>query len=40
VKITTLPRALTVVARPASLAVGDPIEAPLEGLPDLQVETH
>ncbi len=38
VTITTMPRALTVIAQRAALAEGDPIEAPLEGLPDLEVE--
>jgi hypothetical protein len=33
-----MPRALTVIAPRAALAEGDPIEAPLEGLPDLDVQ--
>lgn len=37
VTITTMPRALTVIAPAAAVAEGDPIEAPLEGLPDLEV---
>lgn len=38
VRITTLPRALTVVAPPAAEAQGDPVEAPLVGLPDLAID--
>jgi len=38
VTITTMPRALIVCAPQASVAQGDPVEASLEGLPDLEVE--
>lgn len=37
VAIETLPRALTVIAPPASVAEGEPVEASLLGLPDLEV---
>lgn len=37
VRVTTLPRALTVVAPPAEPAEGAPVEAPLVGLPELEI---
>ncbi len=38
VTIMSLPQALTVIAPPAPVAEGDPIEASLAGLPDIEVE--
>ena len=38
VRIQTLPRALVVLAPPAAEAEGDPIEAPLVGLPELEID--
>ncbi len=38
ITIETIARALTVIAPPATIVDGDPIEAPLLGLPDLEVE--
>ena len=38
VSITTLERALTVIAPPAPVAEGEPVDASLAGLPDLEVE--
>ncbi|HLL22431.1 MAG TPA: diacylglycerol kinase family protein [Kofleriaceae bacterium] len=38
ISIETLPRVLTVIAPPAALGDVDPVEAPLLGLPDLEVE--
>lgn len=37
ITIDTIPRALTVIAPAAAIAEGDPIEAPLLGLPDLEI---
>lgn len=37
ITIETIPRALTVIAPVAAMAEGDPIEAPLLGLPDLEI---
>lgn len=37
VTIHTMPRALTIIAPRAAVADGDPIEAPLAGLPDLEI---
>lgn len=37
VTIDTLPRALTVIAPAPAIAQGDPVEAPLIGLPDLEI---
>jgi YegS/Rv2252/BmrU family lipid kinase len=37
ITIETLPRALTVIAPAPAIAEGDPIEAPLLGLPDLEI---
>ena len=38
VTIETLPRALTVIAPPPATAEGPPVEAPLLGLPELEVD--
>jgi YegS/Rv2252/BmrU family lipid kinase len=40
VAVETLARALTVIAPPATVAAGDPVEAPLLGLPDLEVSAR
>lgn len=37
ITIDTIPRALTIIAPAAAIAEGDPIEAPLLGLPDLEI---
>jgi YegS/Rv2252/BmrU family lipid kinase len=38
ITVETLPRALTVIAPPPATAEGPPIEAPLLGLPDLEID--
>ena len=40
VTVETLARALTVIAPPATVAEGDPVDAPLLGLPDLEVSAR
>ena len=40
VTIETLSRVLTVIAPPAAVAAGEPVEASLVGLPDVVVATR